>query len=308
MHLCMGTTPTVQQTMTFDRVEPDEVNRAVEVRRSASGKPVNVARVLHTFEESVTVCVPLGGDTGQFIRADLAAAGVNQDCVESPHATRTCVTMIDRTAGTATELVEEHAPVPAAVAAELLGKLKAHWPRCRSVVLSGKLAAGAGDDFYADCCRAVGNGIPIILDTQGEALLRALPLHPLVVKSNRRELSKTLGIEIGDEPTLRWAIGEIVGRGAKWVVITMGRDGAVASDGKSFWKVPAIEVKAISAIGSGDAFSAGLASGVAAGRAVPEACQLAAACAAANTLVPGAGILRLEDVRRLEHVARVEKW
>jgi fructose-1-phosphate kinase PfkB-like protein len=174
--------------------------------------------------------------------------------------------------------------------------------------LSGKLAAGAGDDFYADCCRAAGNGIPVILDTQGEPLLRALPLHPLVVKPNRRELSKTLGITIGDDSSLRWAICEIVGRGAKWVVITMGKDGAVASDGKSFWKIPAIEVKAISPVGSGDAFSAGLAAAIATGRAVPEACQLAAACAAANTLIPGAGVLRLEDVRRLERLARVEKW
>ena len=88
----------------------------------------------------------------------------------------------------------------------------------------------------------------------------------------------------------------------------MGKSGAIASDGKSFWRMPAIEVAAISAIGSGDAFSAGLASGVVAGRDVPEACRLAAACAAANTLIPGAGFLRLEDVRRLEPLARAEKW
>ena len=42
MHLCLGTTPTVQQTMLFNHVEVDEVNRAIEIRRNASGKPVNV--------------------------------------------------------------------------------------------------------------------------------------------------------------------------------------------------------------------------------------------------------------------------
>ena len=65
---------------------------------------------------------------------------------------------------------------------------------------------------------------------------------------------------------------ELVGRGAQWVVITMGKNGAIASDGKTFWRIPAIEVAAISAIGSGDAFSAGLASAIVAGRDVPEAC------------------------------------
>ena len=92
------------------------------------------------------------------------------------------------------------------------------------------------------------------------------------------------------------------------MVTTMGREGAAVCDGKSFWKIPALEIKAISAIGSGDAFSAGLGSAIAAGREVPDACKLAAACAAANALLPGAGNLRIEDIRRLEPNARVERW
>jgi tagatose 6-phosphate kinase len=294
--------------MTFERVLPDEVNRAVEVRRASAGKPINVARVLHTLGEAATVCVPLGGDTGRFIGEELRANGVDLDAVETPNATRTCVTIIDRRAGTVTEMVEEHADISSTVRGELLARLKTHLPKCRSMVLSGKLAPGAGDDFYAECCRVLPMGVPIILDARGEALLRALPLHPLVVKPNRAELAATLGIDIGDDASLREAIVELVGRGAQWVVITMGKNGAVASDGKSFWKIPAIEVPAISAIGSGDAFSAGLASGIVAGSDVPEACRLGAACAAANTLIPGAGFLRLEDVRRLHPLARAEKW
>ena len=77
----------------------------------------------------------------------------------------------------------------------MLGKLKAHLPKCRSLILSGTLAPGAGEDFYAECCRVAGSGLPIILDARGEALLRALPLHPLVVKPNRAELAGTMGIE-----------------------------------------------------------------------------------------------------------------
>ena len=46
MIVCLGTTPTMQRTMLFDRVEIDAVNRAVEVREYASGKSVNVAKVL----------------------------------------------------------------------------------------------------------------------------------------------------------------------------------------------------------------------------------------------------------------------
>jgi tagatose 6-phosphate kinase len=308
MHLCLGTTPTVQQTMIFETVRPEEVNRAVEVRRAASGKPVNVARVLHTLGEAVTLCIPLGGDTGGFMSRELGASGIDLDAAESPNPTRTCVTIIDRKAGTVTELVEEHAAITANVRDQMLGKLKTHLVQCRSLVLSGTLAPGAGKDFYAKCCGAAQPGLPIILDAWGEPLLQALPMHPLVVKPNRPELAGTIGREISDDASLRSAIQQVIGRGARWVVITLGKNGAVASDGKEFRKIPAIEVTAISAIGSGDAFSAGLASAIAAGRAVPEACGLGAACAAANTLIPGAGFLRLEDVKRLEPLARVERW
>jgi tagatose 6-phosphate kinase len=295
--------------MIFDHVVPDEVNRAVEVLRSAAGKPINVARVLGALGEPAMLCVPLGGDTGRFILADLAAAGIAHDCVESPHPTRTCVTIIDRKTKTVTELVEEHAPLGGQTAGQLLAILSKHLPQCRSVILSGTLAPGAGDDFYADCCRAAaGANASVILDAHGQPLVRALRFHPLIVKPNRAELASTIGKAINDDPSLRHAMIDLLRRGAQWAIITLGRNGAVASDGKTFWKVPALQVPAISPIGSGDAFSAGLASGVAAGRDIPQACLLATACAAANALVPGAGFLRLEDVHRLEPLARIQKW
>ena len=43
MILCLGTTPTVQRTMTFAKLNIDAVNRAIEVKQTASGKSINVA-------------------------------------------------------------------------------------------------------------------------------------------------------------------------------------------------------------------------------------------------------------------------
>jgi 1-phosphofructokinase family hexose kinase len=309
MHICLGTTPTVQQTMVFSRVMADEVNRAVETRRGASGKPINVARVLHSLEDAVTLCIPVGGDTGRFIRSDLDSLGIAHDCVESRTPTRTCVTVVDRYAKTATELVEEAGPLSAEESAQMLTKFRSHLAGCKMVILSGTLAPGVGEDFYGECCRVAGEaGVPVILDGRGGALTRALPLRPLVVKPNRHELAGMVGKPLDDDASLREAMIGLVRQGAKWVVITMGKAGAVASDGASFWKIPALDIQVVSPIGSGDAFAAGLASAIVAGRDVIDACRLAVACAAANALVLGAGILRIEDVRRLEPLARVERW
>jgi tagatose 6-phosphate kinase len=309
MHFCLGTTPTVQQNMTFTRVVIDDVNRAIEVRRSGSGKPVNVARVLHTIGEKVTLSIPLGGDTGRFIRDELTSAGITLEHVEIQNATRTCVTVIDRHQSTATELIEEASPLPPHSTTALLDKFAANLRHCKTAILSGKLAPDAGEEFYADCCRAaLSRDVPVILDASGVALLRALKYRPFIAKPNRSELASTLGLQIIDDASLRNAMLELIHRGAQWAVITMGKDGAAATNGTQFWKIPAISVEAVSPIGSGDAFSAGLAAAILAGREIPDACRLGAACAAANTLIPGAGFLRLEDVRRLESQAKVESW
>jgi tagatose 6-phosphate kinase len=308
VHVCLGTTPALQRTMMFARVRAGEVNRAGAVFYHASGKPINVARVLRTLGEKPVLCTPLGGAAGDIVREELKKTGIDYRGVETDAETRTCITLIDKVRGDATELVEEAERMSRAE----IGRLKQQFLRAltgaKMVVLSGSLAPGITEDFYADCCAAAnGRSVPVILDGRGEALLRALNRWPLVVKPNRDELSGTLGKTLKTPAALRRAMRELCGRGAQWAIITMGREGAVVSDGKAFWEIPAIKIKAISPIGSGDAFAAGLSCAIGRGSEVPEACRLATACAAANALVPGAGLLRMADVRKLLRLVRIRR-
>jgi 1-phosphofructokinase family hexose kinase len=307
MHLCLGTTPTVQQTMIFDRLSIDAVNRAATVLRGASGKPINVARVLHLLGEKSRVCVPLGGDTGRFIRQRLDDEGIEHRCLEVAAPTRTCVTIINRADGAATELVEEPAPLAADVSPRMLATLRQSLAGAAMLVLSGSLAPRIGEDFYAECCRAAGSDVPVILDAAGHALQRALPLRPLVVKPNRAELTATLGKSLDHDADLRAAMCSLHEQGAQWVLVTAGRQGALLCDGADFWQIPALPIPVVSPIGSGDAFAAGLAAGIARGQSVPDACRLGAAAAAANAMVPGSGLLDAADAQRLLPQVRVER-
>jgi fructose-1-phosphate kinase PfkB-like protein len=89
---------------------------------------------------------------------------------------------------------------------------------------------------------------------------------------------------------------ELVQLGAGWVIVTRGKAGTLISDGKNFWKIDTPSVKVISAIGSGDAFAAGLTAGLVRGQNLPEACRLAVACGAANAMTPHSGHLDVADV------------
>ena len=135
-----------------------------------------------------------------------------------------------------------------------------------------------------------------------------LAARPLVVKPNRSELAKTLDVPIESDSALRDAIKQLIELGPHWAVITEGKAGVIVSDGERFWRIRSPAVKAISAIGSGDALAAGLACAIARGESMPHACRLAVACGAANAMTPIAGLVHQQDVDTLLSNVVIELW
>jgi tagatose 6-phosphate kinase len=293
--------------MTFDRVVIDDVNRAIEVREYASGKSPNVARVLRTMGEDPLAVGFAGGDRGKFLLDDLGGAGVRCDFVAVPEQTRLCTTVIDRSAGVATELVEEHAPVSPAAWDQMDRKLRELLPRAKFWIFSGSLPPGAPQDFYARWVPlARMHGATLILDARGEPLELALAHGGFIAKLNRDELAATLGTSLENDDALIRATRRIVPAGGA-AIITLGSKGAVASDGNRVWYVTPPKVKAISAVGSGDSFAAGFALGLRSGGTLPEAMALGAACGAANAMTALAGHLSASDVEELRLRVKVSE-
>lgn len=304
MIICLGTTPAVQRVMVFKKLEIGEVNRAVEVHQDVAGKSVNVAKVLAALQKPVLASGFVGGERGEFIRAELGRRGISHDFVSVTPQTRLCVTILDQDAQTITELVEESQAVAESAWEELLA-IVSKLSRAQMLVLSGTLAGGARPAFYRQCMEST--QLPAIVDTQGQVLLESLKARPLVAKPNRKELGVALGVSVDSDSSLQSAMIELVERGAKNSVITLGADGAMAFDGREFSYITAPKVKAINSVGSGDAFTAGLASALVDGQSLPEACRLGAACGAANALTLMAGEVRAEDVKSLLEQTTVQR-
>ena len=300
MILCIGTTPAAQRVMAFRRLVVDAVNRAVTTLDGAAGKSVNVAKVLKALGERPFAAGFLGGDRGDHIRATLEARGIECDFVTVPARTRECVTLIDESAGTHTELVEESAPVAPADYEQLLAILRARTPGCRAVVMSGSLAPGGPADLYARCVQlARAAGALSITDAQGPPLLAALGARPGLVKPNRHELAATAGRELKDDADVKSAMRALGDRGAERVVVTSGKDSVLAFDGRTFWRAEPPRIAAVNPIGSGDAFTAGLVWRLLKGDDLGESCRWACASGAANALTLMAGEVEKRDVDRL---------
>jgi len=305
--LCLGTTPAAQRVMIFHKLTVDAVNRAATTLDGAAGKSVNVAKVLKTLGEYPVATGFLGGDRGQFLRAALAERGVESDFVTVSTRTRQCITVIDESAGTHTELVEESRPVEPADFDKLMAVIRRRVPECRAVVMSGTIVTGGPASLYFDCARLVENaGAISVVDAQGTALIEALKAKPGLVKPNRSELAATVGRELKDDAEVMKAMHELCERGAQQVVVTAGKEPTLAFDGKNFWRVISPRTKAVNPIGSGDAFAAGLVSRLARGDDLGEACRWGAAAGAANALTTIPGEVNRDDIEWLAQKVEVQ--
>jgi tagatose 6-phosphate kinase len=307
MILCIGTTPAAQRVMAFRKLTLDAVNRAEMTLDGAAGKSVNVAKVLKALGEQPVATGFLGGDRGEQLQALLEARGIELEFVKVAPRTRQCITLLDTSAGTHTELVEESQPVAATDYEELLRVIRRRVKGCRAVVMSGTITPGGPADLYFQGTQMAHEaGALSVVDAQGAALLEALRARPSLVKPNRPELAATLGRELKDEAAVKSAMRELCERGAQRVVVTAGKDPALAFDGRSWWRIHAPRIDATNPIGSGDAFAAGLVWRLLRGEDLGQACRWASAAGAANALTALAGEVRRYDVERLVEEVRVE--
>jgi len=307
MILCIGPTPAEQRVMIFRGLVIDEVNRAITTLEGAAGKSVNVAKALTALGERVLATGFLGGPRGECLRTILQARGIRCDFVEAG-TTRQCITVIDETNGTQTELVEESQPVGAGHYEQLEAIVGTHVKGIRAAVMSGTLTPGGPPDFYFRCTEmANAAGALAIVDTQGAPLIEALSARPGVVKPNRAELAASLGKCLDNEQSVIAAMRQLHEHGAQRVVITAGKEPVLAFDGVTFWRIYSPVIQAVNPIGSGDTFTAGLVWRLLQGDDLCQASRWATAAGTANALTTLAGEINPADVERLFEEVRIEK-
>jgi 1-phosphofructokinase family hexose kinase len=274
-----GLSPAWQQIVRVPELRRGEVHRAREVHQCASGKVINVALALAHLQVETRVVALVGGEPGQRIQDELSQYPLDPRWVPSARPTRTCTTIVEDS-GLTSELVEPAPPASPSELEEFALAFAQAAAGAKVVVLTGSLPAGAPPDFIrrllaaADC--------PAVLDVRGPELLAALPLRPLVVKPNREELGRTLGLPLDSDDQLRSALGELTARGAQWAVVTQGAQAVWVASSTTCLLFTPPPVEVVNPIGSGDCLAAALAWGIEQGRSVEDALPDALAAAADN--------------------------
>ncbi|HEX7900089.1 MAG TPA: hexose kinase [Planctomycetota bacterium] len=296
MILTVTANPALDYSLRVDDIPLGRRARYRDATIDPSGKGVNVARMVHRLGEPVFALALAGGATGTILAEGLVREGVPHELVPVSAPTRINVTLLSGPDGTATHFHGAGAGVTAEEVDRLRGRARDRLRGARLLVVSGSLPPGMRPADIGDLVRLAREaGVPAIVDAEGEALASAVAAGASLVKPNLAEARGFLGRDLGPLEAAR----EIASRGVETVVVTMSGDGAVAVRGGRAWKVEPPREGVVRAVGAGDSFAAGLATGLSRGLDFPEALRLAAAAGAATAQSPGTSLGRAEDVKRL---------
>lgn len=264
--LCICLSSTIQRTITFDSLTLTKVNRSKKYRQDASGKAVNSARVLTQLEEGcATVVCPLGEKNLSTFTDEAAKDKLNLLYATIPGATRECWTLLDRTAGTTTELVvgeailesDEDKKAVAAAEIKLLKVINDVLPQVDAVLLAGSRPAIWSEDLYATISGMTQDAGKILLaDYIGPDMTRTLSTAvPQIIKINEEEF-RTSFPEVSGLP-LKDAIIKKSSELKNIVVVTRGTDSTLAAVRGEYFECPTEKVAALNTTACGDSFNAG---------------------------------------------------
>ena len=295
MILVVALNPAVDVTHHVPGVDWAGVNKPVVIRARAGGKGLNVVRTLHAIGAEVQVIGLAGGITGEEVRSALGDLGVPAAFTRISGDTRRTFAVFDTVSGEAALFNEPGPRIGQDEYADFCVRYERALAGCTAVVLSGSLPPGLSPGTYAELAVMAGSaGVPAVLDTHGEALLRGAAARPAIVKPNLAELEALAGRSLStargaDKVAVARAARELRAAGPQSVVVTLGAGGlwAVTDDG-TWQAVPSAEVRG-NPTGAGDAVAAGLAHGLVLGRPWEERLRHAVALGAASVAAPVAG-------------------
>jgi 1-phosphofructokinase len=248
--------PSVDRTYRLGALRPGTLNRARSVTVEASGKGVNVSRVLTRLGTRTRMVVTAGGPEGRLLASLLHGLPVH--LVEVAGHTRVNVTLVTdgveptkvNEPGAALSPAESAAlasAVESALAVDSVIAGEVAWLAC-----CGSLPAGTDPGVIG---RLVAAGraasVPIAVDSSGAALAAAVASGADLVKPNADELAELVG---GSPPDAARAVQAKTGG---TVLASLGAAGALLVTPNGAWRATPPAIVPVNPTGAGDALLAG---------------------------------------------------
>ncbi len=298
--VCMS--PSTDVTIELDSLNIGKTNIVKSKTLSFTGKALNVAiGVARLGEEAYTTGL-MYNENGYMFENALDKEGIPFTFVWNKGRVRENYKFID-SRSMLTEINDVGEAVGKEKTEEVLEMVRMLSARSGVTVLSGGLPRGVEDGYYGRLVKAVDSKSLKIVDATGQRMFAALNEGVDLVKPNLDELENMLGRHISNQEEMMAACYELLDRGAKRVLLSLGKQGAVITDGTQTYYCKSLNVAVNSTVGAGDGMVAAAAIKLEQGASLREI--LLAGVAAGTATVMTAGQVSFTKEKYIEVLANL---
>jgi 1-phosphofructokinase family hexose kinase len=291
--------PAIDRNFTVDRLVFEDRAYILSQSEAAGGRGILASHVVHTFGGETTAIAISGGESGKCLERYLYGLGFPFELHPIQSEIRTNLTITDRT-GLTIKLNEKG---PTLNPNDLKGLQKLVLDRlCDTdwLMVCGSIPPGVDPSFYSQLiCKASDCGVKVLLDTDGEALLKGIEAHPAVAAPNQQEAERLLGTALITRSQCLDAAKRIRDMGAEGVLLSLGSRGAIGAYGDQIYEAIPPRVDVVCPIGAGDALGAAFVWAMSRHEDFPTALRWGVAAGTASAMLPGVCSASLEQTRKV---------
>lgn len=256
--------PSLDYVVSVTDFKAGKINRTASEAIFAGGKGINVSTVLKELGVDSVALGFVAGFTGVELQRKLQEQGINQDFIEVKNGL-TRINMKLRANPSSEQETEVNGQGPVVSQEELQQLIQ----KVDSLsvddilVLSGSVCRGVPQSIYADLVKMCNEKqIRVIVDASSVLLWNVLEHCPFLIKPNKDELEDLFYRDIETKEEVIFYAKELQNRGAKNVLVSLGKDGAVlVAETGVVYEMEAPNGEVINSVGAGDSMVAGFLAG-----------------------------------------------
>lgn len=307
MILSICPNPSIDCTMELEQLNVGKTNRINNKILTYSGKAMNVGIGVRRLGADSFVTGFMFDNDGSLFSQRLDNEGVKYSFVWNKGSVRVNYKIVDNRS-MLTEINDRGELVADDKQLELISLVKNLSKNASVVVMSGSLPKGVNDDYYQRLVKVLPKNVKIIVDAEGKKLTNAISEGVYMVKPNLAELEHIVGSSIKTKSDILKGCGKLLDAGAKNVLLSLGGEGAILTDGSNSYFCKSANVAVNSTVGAGDSMVAGFSVMLERGADKDEMLRCAVAAGTASVTTPGTNLFYRDKYEEIYGKIFVEKF
>lgn len=306
MILSVCPNPSRDCTLELDSLNVGRLNRIRNKVETYSGKALNVAIGVSRLGANSFASGFMFEDGGSLFEDRLERENVKYDFVMNKGSVRVNYKIIDNKS-MLTEINDKGDEVSLDKQKELLSLIGKLSENASIAVISGSLPKGVDPSFYYEAVSSVKSGVKVVVDAEKDNLKAALKHELYLIKPNLNELEEIAGESLNSKSEILSAAGILLDKGVKNIIVSLGAEGAIFTDGSNSYFCKSASVAVNSTVGAGDSMVASACVQIEKGADSKEILRCAVAAGTASIMTPGTNLFYKDKYEEIYKRLKVEK-